>query len=300
MSAIEFTHHDLQMGEWYFQFGYPMFIHDRVIKGQSLNLNTRIPLPEGIDVVCGPNCGLLKKGTCNHKPGVQVKFSGSPAPMVSYLITTITVSVDRAANTYWDASTQQVTSRSINNVINLERAASSLWSNEDLWEEKNNVIETFANAAVNEMARKPGASDALVNVVSANIDRSNRLFKALLAKLVSDDPSIKDAVMSQGVERFQNRATFLAGLHGAQSQYDHYTCFNPTQSAYINQLILKTAQRKYPDDVAKILECWKKVEAAKEYEAKPFDYDLEYCKTLLRSKKFTKPTKKADEVVLPF
>jgi hypothetical protein len=300
MSAVEFTHHDLQMGEWYLQYGYPTFIHDRVIKGQSITLNTRIPLPEGLDVVCGPNCGLLKKSTCNHKPGVQVKFTGSMAPMVSYIVTTLTVSIDRAANSYWEATTQQVTSRSINNVLNLERAESSMWSNPDLWEDKNNVIDSFSGQAIHELVRKPGASDALVSVVSANIDRSNRLFKALLAKLVSDDPSIKDAGLSQGVDRFKNRATFLAGLHGAQSQYDHYTCFNPMQSAYVNQLILKTAQRKYPEDVAKILECWKKVEAAKEYEAKPFDYDIEHCKTLLKSKKFTKPTKKADEVVLPF
>lgn len=297
---MELTHHDIKVGTWYITHGTLVYVHDRLIKGQTGNLSAAVPLPDGLDVVCGYNCGLLKKGTCNHKaPSIKAIFNGGQAPMVSYLVSTVDARPNKLDGTLWDVTTQQVTSRSISNVIYIDGLRESEWGSPALWEYENNVITALSDRLVNVMRQKPSKSEALEQVINANARRSTELFNGLLSKMARDDASTADAAWPHP-DKFVNKGVFLTSVGGVTGNYNSYSAYPPRETALINSLVLKAARAKYPKDVERILDCYRKVEQAKAMEEKPFEYDLEHVAKLVKSKLRTKPTSKAEVAEIPF
>ena len=307
------THADLKVGRWYLRYGQLVYIHDRIVKGQAGRVTGTVPFPMKLDKACGPNCGILKKQpvcpTCTNK-GIKVDFTGGAAPMVSYVISEVQIQVDKFTNSFWNVSTSQVTSRSIGSYIEASEIDRVIWPIEvdgkildddptgTSWKDRNGLIDKLAHDAVTVLKQKPKDSDQLQKTAVANKALAAKLYKELLNKMT---PAEFKGVSGTNdpLETFRDRNMFMANIVGGGSQYDWYSPFTPSQNATVTQLVLKVGMRDHPDHVAKILDCFKKVEKAKSYEEKPFEYDPAWVSKILSEDKFAKPVAKV-EVILPF
>jgi hypothetical protein len=222
--------------------------------------------------------------------------------MVSYVVSQIGVSVDKTMNQLWTLNTQQVTSRSVGNILYLPSLDDMEWDRTD-WEHKNNPINNLHAHVWNVLRQPPSKSSQLEKVAAHNHERAKKLFEDLVKKMTPAD--VKSAQYKQGIDVFSNRNNFLASLMGAVNTYQGYSALQPAQTAFIHSTILKMGQRQFPDDVAKILDCYKKVELAKAHEDVPFTYDEATVKRVMLSGLYKKPVEKpkvdlANAVALPF
>lgn len=302
--VTEYTHADLKIGTMYTSGSYPAYVLQRLKKGETgdIKSGTTIKLPPQLSTICGIQCELLKdRPSCSnhHKAGVvqvPVWNSGDQASLQSYVVATLYPSPDKSdPNNLWQVRLTQVTSRSIGNQIQVSILPEVDWNTMD-WERKNMVIMNLADSVWQVLGAPVSKSQQLTNTADANLSRAVVLFKQLVEKMLTDDH--KRAQFTTGLPAFRDRQTFLAAIGGASGQYSSYNNRPPSHAAFMHELVLKSAQRQYPGDVAEILECYKKVKQAETMEEVPFTWDQKVVRAVMQSRLFTKPSAPA-EVMLP-